>query len=223
MIKLEHLTKQFRLNDGKLTVLNDISLDIQQGEFIAVLGASGSGKSTLVNIIGFLDRKFEGHYSFEDRLIEKYTDDELSKIRNQHVGFVFQNFHLIETMTVAQNVVLPLMYGGNKKEDPKRVSEILDKVGLKSFENQGVKYLSGGQRQRTAIARALVNKPSFIIADEPTGALDSHTSFEIMELFAELNHQGVTIILITHDESLTSYCDRIIRISDGEITGYESI
>lgn len=219
MIKLEKLTKQFKLADGKLTVLDNVSLDIEEGEFIGIVGASGSGKSTLVNIIGFLDRQFIGRYIFQDKLVESYSDDELSKIRNQHVGFVFQNFHLIETMTVTQNVELPLLYGG--KKDKGQVLDILEKVGLKKFETQGVKYLSGGQRQRTAIARALINKPSFIIADEPTGALDSHTSHEIMELFSHLNRQGVTIILITHDESLTSYCSRVIRISDGKIIGYE--
>jgi putative ABC transport system ATP-binding protein len=221
MIELKNLTKRFKLNDGTLTVLNDVSLDIEAGEFIGILGASGSGKSTLVNIIGFLDRKFEGRYKFQGKPVEKYTDDALSKIRNRHVGFVFQNFHLIETMTIAQNVALPLTYAGRKA--PKQVKKVLESVGLSDFANQNVKLLSGGQRQRTAIARALINNPSFIIADEPTGALDSHTSHDIMEIFATLNRErGVTIILITHDERLTAYCDRVIRISDGEVMANES-
>jgi len=182
------------------------------------LGRSGSGKSTLLNLIGSLDKKFKGNYFFHDKPVERYSDDELSKIRNQNVGFVFQNFGLIEGMFVRQNVEVPLIYAGvSSKEAIRRVKESLRKVGLENFENQSVKLLSGGQRQRVAIARAIVNQPQFIIADEPTGALDSKTSIEIMELFKSLNASGVTVILVTHDESLTSYCQRIIHLLDGEV------
>ncbi|MFV0556186.1 MAG: ABC transporter ATP-binding protein [Lactovum sp.] len=215
LISLCNVTKTFKLADEELTILDKVSLEIKKGEFIAVLGQSGSGKSTLANLIGFLDKQFTGTYFFQGKKVADYSDSELSKIRNEHVGFVFQNFHLIESMTVAENINLPLMYAGIK--DKKRVEKVLEQVGLQDFINQSVKLLSGGQRQRVAIARALINEPSFLIADEPTGALDSKTSLEIMELFSNLHQKGATIILITHDEKLTSYCDKIIRVTDGRV------
>jgi len=218
MIKLENITKSFLVNGETISILKNISLDIKEGEFISILGQSGSGKSTLLNLLGFLDKKFEGKYFFQERRIESFSDNELSKIRNENVGFIFQNFGLIENMTVQQNIELPLIYSG---KTTKRAHEIaqncLKKVGLEFLSKQSVRLLSGGQRQRVAIARAIANQPSFIIADEPTGSLDSKTSNEIMKLFKELNKTGVTIILVTHDETLISYCDRVIRILDGEV------
>ena len=219
LIRLENITKTYALARQEFTVLNDMSLTISEGDFVGIMGRSGSGKSTLVNLIGFLDTKFKGTYYFEDKLVEQYTDDELSKIRNENVGFVFQNFGLIEKMTVGQNVELPLLYAGvSHQEKTRLVVESLEKVGLADFVNQSVKLLSGGQRQRVAIARAIVKSPKFIIADEPTGALDSKTSLEIMQLFTELNRlSGVTIILVTHDANLMSYCNREIKVADGEV------
>lgn len=219
LIRLENITKTYALARQEFTVLNAISLTISEGDFVGIMGRSGSGKSTLVNLIGFLDTKFKGTYYFEDKLVEQYTDDDLSKIRNENVGFVFQNFGLIEKMTVGQNVELPLLYAGvSHQEKTRLVVESLEKVGLADFVNQSVKLLSGGQRQRVAIARAIVKSPKFIIADEPTGALDSKTSLEIMQLFTELNQlSGVTIILVTHDANLMSYCTREIKVADGEV------
>ncbi|MDR1606687.1 MAG: ABC transporter ATP-binding protein [Streptococcaceae bacterium] len=219
MINLENITKSYHLAKQDQTVLKNVSLTISDGDFVGIMGRSGSGKSTLVNLIGFLDKQFSGQYYFEDKLIEQYTDDDLSKIRNENVGFVFQNFGLIETMTVGENVELPLLYAGlSHQEKARRVAESLELVGLADFVNQSVKLLSGGQRQRVAIARAIVNSPKFIIADEPTGALDSKTAFDIMQLFSTLNQNGVTIILVTHDASLMTYCNRAIKVSDGEVT-----
>ncbi|WP_332383973.1 ABC transporter ATP-binding protein [Lactococcus laudensis] len=219
LICLENITKTYELAKQEVTVLNDVSLNIFEGDFVGIMGRSGSGKSTLVNLIGFLDKKFKGTYYFEDKLVEQYTDDDLSKIRNENVGFVFQNFGLIENMTVGQNVELPLLYAGiSNKEKTRLVAESLEKVGLADFVGQSVKLLSGGQRQRVAIARAIVNSPKFIIADEPTGALDSKTSVDIMQLFTDLNTtSGVTIILVTHDPNLMAHCNREIRVSDGEV------
>ena len=191
LIALDHVTKFYEVAGEKNAVLKNVSLVISEGDFVGIMGRSGSGKSTLVNLIGFLDKQFSGDYYFEDKLIGEYTDDDLSKIRNEYVGFVFQNFGLIETMTVAQNVELPLLYSAIPSlMKSKLVSESLKQVGLENFSNQSVKLLSGGQRQRVAIARAIVNHPKFIIADEPTGALDSKTSLEIMQLFMSLNKKG---------------------------------
>lgn len=218
MIRLEHVTKAFTINNAPFVVLKDLNFSVKAGEFIGILGRSGSGKSTLLNLIGFLDTNFDGNYYFEDKLVSDYNDDELSNVRNQNVGFVFQNFSLIENMTVRQNITVPLMYSGlSAKKSKGMVEEALSRVGLSDFIDQSVRLLSGGQRQRVAIARAIVNRPSFIIADEPTGALDSHTSREIMDLFQDLNRLGTTVILVTHDESLKSYCGRVIHLLDGEI------
>ncbi|WP_047916667.1 ABC transporter ATP-binding protein [Lactococcus piscium] len=219
MITLDDVTKSYVLGKQRVTILKNVSLSIAEGDFVGIMGRSGSGKSTLVNLIGFLDRQFSGEYYFEEKLVDQYTDDELSKIRNEHVGFVFQNFGLIEAMTVTENVELPLLYAGIANQTKTQlVLESLRRVGLEGLEKQSVKLLSGGQRQRVAIARAIVNQPKFIIADEPTGALDSKTSLEIMKLFRDLNiNHGVTIILVTHDVNLMTYCSREIKVSDGEV------
>ncbi len=225
MIKLEQINKCYALEEEKLHVLKNINFEIKEKEFVAVMGPSGSGKSTLINLIGFIDKKFEGTYLFEGKDITDFSDKELSAIRNQSVGFVFQNFSLIENNTVFENVELPLLYNGSAYTDTKkRVQEVLAKVGLADKGNKYPKQLSGGQQQRVAIARSIVNSPRFIIADEPTGALDSKTSEDIMQLFQDLNKQeGVTIILVTHNPEMVSYCDRLIRVKDGAIVEEELI
>ncbi|WP_313630525.1 ABC transporter ATP-binding protein [Enterococcus devriesei] len=218
MIKLEHIYKAYDAGGTLLNVLDDINFSIETGEFVAIMGPSGSGKSTLINLLGFIDRTFNGHYYFKGREIADFKDEELSEIRNQSVGFVFQNFSLIENLTVAENVELPLLYGGAKhNETQKKVKQALARVGLADKLNQLPKQLSGGQQQRVAIARALINQPSFIIADEPTGALDTQTTEEIMQLFKQLNNEGVTIILVTHDPETVVYCDRLLKIRDGKV------
>ncbi|MBO0469149.1 ABC transporter ATP-binding protein [Enterococcus sp. DIV0242_7C1] len=225
MIKLEHINKYYSLEEEQLHVLKDINFEINEKEFVAVMGPSGSGKSTLINLIGFIDKKFEGKYLFEGKEITDFSDKDLSAIRNRSVGFVFQNFSLIENNTVFENIELPLLYNGSAYENTKeRVQEVLEKVGLPDKGNKYPKQLSGGQQQRVAIARAIVNSPKFIIADEPTGALDSKTSEDIMQLFQELNRkEGATIILVTHNPEMVSYCDRLIRVKDGMILEEELI
>lgn len=218
MINLSHIYKYYETGETKLTILDDINFSIESGEFVAIMGPSGSGKSTLINLLGFIDRNFEGQYLFNGREITYFKDDELSEIRNRSVGFVFQNFSLIENLTVAENVELPLLYSGAKhNETQKKVKHALERVGLADKLNQLPKQLSGGQQQRVAIARALINQPNFIIADEPTGALDTHTTEDIMQLFKQLNDEGVTIILVTHDPETVSYCDRLLKIRDGKM------
>lgn len=219
MITLQNVNKYYKTDEESLHVLNNIDLQIEKGEFVAVMGPSGSGKSTLINLIGFIDRKFEGTYLFEGESLINSSDDKLSKIRNQSVGFVFQNFSLIENNTVYENVELPLLYNGfGFGKTRKKVLSVLEKVGIRDKAKKHPKQLSGGQQQRVAIARALVNSPKFIIADEPTGALDTGTSTEIMELFQELNRtEGVTIILVTHNPEMIQYCSRLISIRDGQI------
>lgn len=195
-------------------------LKADAGEMIAVMGPSGSGKSTLINLLGFIDTKFEGEYLFEDENLVTTTDDRLSKTRNEMVGFVFQNFSLIENYTVYENVELPLLYNGYGFHQTKeKVMSALEKVGIADKAEKHPRQLSGGQQQRVAIARALINQPKFIIADEPTGALDTHTSNEIMELFKELNRRDhATIFLVTHDPEVVPYCTRLVKIRDGAIT-----
>lgn len=219
MIKLEHVNKYYSLDQEKIHVLKDINLNIQEHEFVAIMGPSGSGKSTLMNTISFLDGNFEGSYLFKNEDAYHYNDNKLSRIRNQSVGFVFQSFQLIENNTVFENVALPLLYGGMKYRNTKElVMNALEKVGIPDKYNKLPKQLSGGQQQRVAIARALVGNPSFIVADEPTGALDTHTSADIMELFQQLNDkEKVTILMVTHDSEAAQYCKRVITVRDGEI------
>ena len=209
MIELNKINKYYANEEESLHVLKDIHLSIKKGEMIAIMGPSGSGKSTLINLLGFIDRKFEGEYLFEGR----------SLVRNQTVGFIFQNFSLIESNTVYENVELPLLYNGvSPFKTKEKVFSVLDRVGLKGKEYKYPKQLSGGQQQRVAIARALINHPKFIIADEPTGALDTHTSEEIMQLFTTLNKEDdVTLIMVTHNPEVVPYCHRLITIRDGAI------
>ena len=219
MISLVNVNKYYKNDEESLHVLKNINLTIAPGEMIAIMGPSGSGKSTLINLLGFIDKQFEGQYLFEGKALLTSSDEILSKIRNQTVGFVFQNFSLIENNTVFENVELPLLYNGYKfHQTEEKVMAVLKKVGLADKADKHLKQLSGGQQQRVAIARALINQPKFLIADEPTGALDSHTSEEIMKLFVDLNTQDqVTIILVTHNPDMVPYCSRLISIRDGEI------
>jgi putative ABC transport system ATP-binding protein len=219
MIDLQHINKYYQSEEESLQVLKDINLRIESGEMIAIMGPSGSGKSTLINLLGFIDKSFEGEYLFEGESFITWSDDALSKIRNQTVGFVFQNFSLIENNTVYENVELPLLYNGYSFHQTKqKVLAALEMVGLTDKATKYPKQLSGGQQQRVAIARAVINEPKFIIADEPTGALDTHTSEEIMKLFVQLNQEKkATIILVTHDPEMIPYCTRLIQIRDGAI------
>lgn len=223
MIKMNNVSKSYILNDDEtpLYVLNNINLNIEEKEFTAIMGPSGSGKSTLINIISFLDRDFEGEYYFSDEVVKEFKDNDLSKMRNQNVGFVFQSFNLIETDTVYENVELPLLYRGKTHRSAKSiVLNQLEKVGLLAKKDQFPSQLSGGQKQRIAIARALANEPTFIVADEPTGALDTHTSAEIMTLFQKLNAEhDVTILMVTHDPEAAAYCKRVIEVRDGQVIG----
>ncbi|MGM9907412.1 ABC transporter ATP-binding protein [Limosilactobacillus sp.] len=219
MIKLTNINKYYRQGDQCFHVLHDINLTVDQGEFVAIIGESGSGKSTLINIIGFLDDDFAGTYFYAGQPIHDYTRKQFSRLRNQNVGFVFQNFKLIREATVAENVALPLLYAGQRRRAIKnRVTEVLDQVGLHGYENQLPQNMSGGQQQRVSIARAIISHPHFLIADEPTGALDTATSQEIMNLFKRLNHdEGTTIIMVTHDPRVAAQCKRVVKIIDGRV------
>jgi putative ABC transport system ATP-binding protein len=223
MIKLNNINKYYTMGEEKLHVLKDFSLEIDSGEFVAIMGPSGSGKSTLINLLGFIDSKYLGEYLYEGESLDIKDDNRLSQIRNEMVGFVFQNFSLIETNTVLENVELPLLYRGMSKRAARPiVMEYLEKVGIAEKWDKLPNQLSGGQQQRVAIARALINKPKFIIADEPTGALDFTTSTEIMDLFHDVNEEEqVTIILVTHDDDMAKYANRVIRIFDGRIVNEE--
>ncbi|AJC95183.1 ABC transporter ATP-binding protein [Staphylococcus hyicus] len=219
MIELVNVNRHFKNGNETNHILKDIHLRIDSGEFVAIMGPSGSGKSTLINILGFIDRGYEGDYLFDQHNYQQRSDNELAKIRNRTVGFVFQNFKLIQNNTILENVSIPLLYAGlSAKVRKERVKAMLHEVGLYDKEHLVPNKLSGGQQQRVAIARAIVNQPKFIIADEPTGALDSKTSQDIMRLFLKLNkEQGTTMILVTHDPKVAAQADRIIHILDGRI------
>ncbi len=218
MIRLESITRSFLLGKESVPVLNGIDLMIHEGEFAAIMGPSGSGKSTLMNIIGCLDKPTEGEYYLGGENVSHYNDKELARVRNQSIGFVFQQFHLLPRLSALKNVELPMIYAGiSKKERQARAEEALIKVGLIDRMNHLPNALSGGQKQRVAIARAIVNTPKLILADEPTGALDSKTSKDIMEQFKELNEEGVTIIVVTHESEVAEYANRTIMVRDGRI------
>jgi putative ABC transport system ATP-binding protein len=217
LISLRKITKSYSLPGQEVPVLRGIDLDIASGEFTALVGSSGSGKSTLMNIIGFLDRPTSGLQMFRGSDVSSLDDKEESRIRNREIGFVYQNFNLLPRCTASENVALPLFYRADAGDVPTRVAEALAQVGLADRSSHRPNEMSGGQRQRVAIARALVGGPSLILADEPTGALDSHTGAEIMALFRELHSQGATILLVTHDREISARCDRSIEIRDGEI------
>jgi len=224
MIQLSDITKTYRVGEVDLTVLSGVSLNVKSGELIAIMGPSGSGKSTLMNIIGCLDRPTSGVYRFENREISVMTDDELASIRNVKIGFVFQTFNLLPRFTAIKNVEVPLIYSGvPARTRRERAVPLLEKVGLGDRMEHRPTELSGGQQQRVAIARALVNQPPLLLADEPTGNLDSHSGAEILNILVDLNKQGVTVVIVTHDQSVADRCGRIIRLMDGRITSDEVI
>lgn len=218
MLKVEMLNKYYINGEMKLHALKNINFEIGKGEYVAIMGSSGSGKSTMMNILGCLDREFEGEYTLDDIKISQIDEKDISKIRNLKIGFVFQAFNLLPKLTALQNVELPLVYAGvHKNEREKRAKEMLEKVGLGERIHHKPNELSGGQKQRVAIARALVNNPAIILADEPTGNLDSVSEKEIMELFTELNSQEKTIIIVSHEPEVAQYVRRILLFKDGEI------
>ncbi|AEP88212.1 ABC transporter ATP-binding protein [Bacillus spizizenii] len=218
MLTLNNISKSYKLGKEEVPILKHINLTVQAGEFLAIMGPSGSGKSTLMNIIGCLDRPTSGTYTLDQIDILKGKDGALAEIRNESIGFVFQTFHLLPRLTALQNVELPMIYNKvKKKERRQRAYEALEKVGLKDRVAYKPPKLSGGQKQRVAIARALVNQPRFILADEPTGALDTKSSEQILSLFSELHQEGKTIIMITHDPDVARKADRTVFIRDGEL------
>ena len=219
MIQITNMYKIYTMGENKVTALNGINLHISLHEFVAIVGPSGSGKSTLMNMLGCLDVPTSGSYKLDGEEISKLKDHKLAQIRNFKIGFIFQKFNLLQKLSALENVELPLVYQGvHSRESKKRAMEALATVGLKERMHHRPSELSGGQQQRVAIARALVTKPPVLLADEPTGALDSKTGIEVMNILKELNSKGNTIILITHDNDLAAEAKRIIRISDGEIT-----
>ena len=218
IIKTQNLKRFFKVGSEEVQALKGINLSVEKGEFLSIMGPSGSGKTTLMNIIGCLDTPTSGDYYLNNKLVNDLNDDELAFIRNKEIGFVFQSFHLLAKNSALNNVLLPLKYAGIKEDEAiTRARDVLDKVGLTDRINHAPSELSGGQQQRVAIARALVNNPSIIFADEPTGNLDSQTGDDVMNLFKELNKQGQTIILITHEEDIAKQSKRIINIKDGLI------
>lgn len=218
VIKIRKIIRDFPLGQETVHVLKGIDLDINRGEYVAIMGPSGSGKSTLMNILGCLDTPTDGTYILNGQDVSKMTDDELADIRNQEIGFVFQTFNLLPRTTALDNVALPMIYAGKTKaERNERASKVLTDVGLADRMDHKPNQLSGGQRQRVAVGRALVNNPSIILADEPTGNLDSKTSLEIMHLFDDIHHAGNTVILVTHEEDVAKHAHRIIRLRDGTV------
>ena len=219
MIKLENIKKIFNKgNANEFEALKDVSLTIKDGELVAVIGKSGAGKSTLLHIIACIDSYEDGKYVIDDVLVKNLSEKKLAEIRNSKIGIVMQDFALVDDFSCIENVLLPLDFAAKKKSDRKELAlAALKSVGMDDMAKKPVNKLSGGQKQRVAIARAIVNKPSVILADEPTGALDSKTAAEIMELFHELNKKGHTVIIVTHDLEIAKQCDRIIEISDGKI------
>ena len=219
IIEAKNLIRTYRVGEIDVHALRGVSVTVGEGELVAIMGSSGSGKSTLMNILGCLDRPTSGEYFLDGRAVNSLTNNEYASIRNEHIGFVFQVFNLLPRTTAIDNVMLPLFYDrSNRIREPlKAAKEALEKVGLGERMHHEPNQLSGGQQQRVAIARALVNKPSILLADEPTGNLDSRTSIEILSLFQELNDQGITIILVTHEEDIAAYSKRVILMRDGHI------
>jgi putative ABC transport system ATP-binding protein len=222
MIELENITKIYRMGKVEVPALRGITLNIKQGEMVAIIGASGSGKSTLMNIVGFLDVPTVGRYIFDGADVSRLNDNQLAELRNKKIGFVFQTFNLLPRASALSNVELPLIYsgGGNKR---KRTMEALERVGLAGRAKHKPSELSGGEQQRVAIARALVNNPAIILADEPTGNLDSSSTAEIVSIFCQLNRDGITVVIVTHEADIANQTQRIIRLLDGKVTSDEKV
>ncbi|CAH0194322.1 MULTISPECIES: ABC transporter ATP-binding protein [Priestia] len=221
MIELVNIHKSYHLGKEEVPILKDINLKIYDGEFVAIMGPSGSGKSTLMNIIGCLDRSSSGSYLLNEQEISTYSDEQLAKVRNIHIGFVFQQFQLLPRLTAVENVELPMVYAGvTRKERRARAEAALEKVGLSERMKHLPSELSGGQKQRVAIARSIVNNPTLILADEPTGALDTKTSADIMEQFSQLNADGTTVVVITHEPEVAEYTSRTVIVRDGKVLSH---
>ena len=218
MIRIKNLHKSYEMGSNSLHVLKGIDFNVKEGELVAIMGSSGSGKSTLLNIIGMLDNYDNGSYELDNILIKDLDETKAANYRNKFLGFVFQSFNLINYKSAVENVVLPLYYQGIKRKEREKIAlEYLDNVGLKNWASHLPSELSGGQKQRVAIARAMVSKPKVLLADEPTGALDSNTSSEVMSLIQEINNSGKTILVVTHEEDIAKMCKRIVRLKDGVI------
>jgi putative ABC transport system ATP-binding protein len=223
LIELTDITKEYILGAEPFYALKGVSLTVNPGEYVAIMGASGSGKSTLMNIIGCLDKPTDGHYILDGKAVQECTDDELSRVRNQMIGFIFQQFNLLPQLTAIQNVMLPLTYAGISKEQRRlRAEHVLKQVGLGDRMFHRPTQLSGGQQQRVSIARALANQPRLLLADEPTGALDSNTSAEIMSLINDLVIAGMTVVIVTHDPETAAHARRMVRVKDGLIVSDEN-
>lgn len=224
LIELQGITRNFQMGSELLKVLKGIDLSIHHNEYVALMGPSGSGKSTLMNILGCLDTPSGGRYLLDGTDVSQLNDNQLADVRNKQIGFIFQTFNLIPRLSTLENVALPLIYAGiSKKERLNRAEAVLEKVGLGDRMQHKPNELSGGQRQRVAVARALINNPSLLLADEPTGNLDTKTSYEIMALFDDLHAQGNTILIVTHEEDIAAYTRRIVRLRDGMIEGDEQV
>ncbi len=218
--ELVHVSKVYGSGDTEVRALDDLSLTVQQGDYLAVMGASGSGKSTAMNILGCLDRPSSGSYRLNGTDVDSLDDDALADLRNQQLGFVFQQFHLLPQLSAIDNVMLPMIYARIPKEERRqRALAALDRVGLSNRLENKPNQLSGGQQQRVALARAIINDPAMLLADEPTGALDSHTTEEVLSLFGDLNAQGITILLVTHENEVGARADRVVHFRDGRISG----
>lgn len=217
MISLKNIIKDYGEGSGKTTALKGVDLEIEKGEMVAIMGPSGSGKTTLLNILGLLDIQTSGEYILDGKVVKGIKADSLAKLRNKKIGFIFQNFNLLYEYDIVYNVWIPLTYSNNTKDMRSRCVKMLKMVGLKDHINKKPDELSGGQKQRVAIARALINEPEIILADEPTGALDKKTGDDILELIRDINKEGKTIIIVTHDKSIADKCDRVINIIDGQV------
>lgn len=217
MISLKNIIKDYGEGSGKTTALKGVDLEIEKGEMVAIMGPSGSGKTTLLNILGLLDIQTSGEYILDGKVVKGIKADSLAKLRNKKIGFIFQSFNLLYEYDIVYNVSIPLTYSNNTKDMRSRCVKMLKMVGLKDHINKKPDELSGGQKQRVAIARALINEPEIILADEPTGALDKKTGDDILELIRDINKEGKTIIIVTHDKSIADKCDRVINIIDGQV------